>query len=250
MARQFEDVAQIQEILARGAFDELKGALENEFFEAKSPPWNLGSESGKFDMAKDISSFANAHGGIIVLGASTFKSDTYQRMEIDKIRRLPQSLTPSEQYWHIVGDWIYPPPSGVDFRWHPDPANPTVGLISVLVPNYDEESRPFLVARYLPEEGDRIKSVFGLFQRLGPTTKPTPLYELHTFLREGRRLDEIHRKLDTIIATALTRALAVELADEIHRKLDTIIARTEGAATGNRQKWIGRLLTKIRLLSD
>jgi len=185
MAREFENVAQIQEILTRGAFDELNGALENEFFEAKSEPWDLRSERGKFDLAKDVSSLANGHGGIILLGASTLPSPTYQRREIVEISRLPQARTPNEQYWQIVSEWIYPTPFGIDFRWHADPANSTVGLISVTVPNYDDELRPFLVARYLPEEGDRIKSVFGLIQRLGPTTKPTPLHELYTFLREG-----------------------------------------------------------------
>lgn len=225
MAREFKSVAQIQEILERGAFDELKGALENEFFEAKSEPWDLGSPRGKFDLAKDISSLANGHGGIILVGASTFQSPTYQRREIAEIRRLSQVLTPNEQYWNIAAEWIYPTPFGVDFRWHPGAADSTQGLISVSVPNYGEELRPFLVARYLPEEGNRITSVFGLFQRLGPTTKPTPLHELHTFLREGRRLDAIHQKLDTIIA------------------------RTESAAE-DRQTWVGNILKKIRLIGD
>jgi hypothetical protein len=43
-------------------------------------------------------------------------------------------------------------------------------------------------------------------------------------LREGRRLDAIHQKLDTIIA------------------------RTEADATGNRQTWMRKILTKIRLV--
>jgi hypothetical protein len=189
-------------------------------------PWDLDSERGKFDLAKDVSSFANAHGGIIVLGVSTLPSPTYQRREVVEIHRLPQSRTPNEQYWHIVGEWIYPAPFGVDFRWHPDPANSTVGLISALVPNYDEELRPFLVARYLPEIGERITSVFGLLQRLGPTTKPTPLHELHRFLREGRRLDAIHQKLDTIIA------------------------KIEVGAAPESKKWIRNILKKIGLLSD
>jgi hypothetical protein len=226
MAREFENAAQIQEILTRGAFDELHGALENEFFEVKSEPWDLGSERGKFDLAKDVSSLANGHGGIILLGASTLPSPTYQRREIVKIPRLPQSHTPNEQYWHIVGEWIYPPPIGIDIHWHPEPNDPTRGMISVYVPDYREELRPFLVAHYLPEEGDRITWVFGLFQRLGPTTNPTPLYELHTFLREGRRLDAIHQKLDTIIT------------------------KIEVGAAPESKKWIRNILTKIGLLSD
>ncbi len=227
MAREFESVGEIQGILARGAFDELKGMLENEIFEAKSEPWDLNSERGKFDLATDISSMANMRGGVIVFGASTKPSDTHQSREIDQIPRLPESLAPSDdRYWHIVGDWIYPPPFGISFRWHPDPEDPARGMISVYVPNYGEELRPFLVAHYLSERGQRISSVVGLSQRLGSTTKHTPIQDLHAFVREGRRLDAIHQKLDTIIA------------------------RTEGAAAANRQSWMRRIFGKIRLHRD
>ncbi|HMD10272.1 MAG TPA: hypothetical protein VKH63_22250, partial [Candidatus Acidoferrum sp.] len=156
-------------ILTRGAFDELKGALENEIFEAKTQPWDLSSERGRFDFAKDVSSLANANGGIILLGASTSPSPTYQRREIVEIPRLSQSHTPNEQYWHIVGEWIYPTPSGINIQWHPDPGNSTLGLISIQVPKYDDELRPFFLTCYLPEEGDRIKQVFP-----GRSPHPTP----------------------------------------------------------------------------
>ena len=90
MAREFETVAEIQDILTRGAFDELTGALENEFFEAKSEPWDLSSERGKFDLAKDVSSLANGRGGLILVGASTFQSPTYQRRESTKYGDFPK----------------------------------------------------------------------------------------------------------------------------------------------------------------
>jgi hypothetical protein len=227
VAREFENLEEIQEILSSGRFEELKGALENEFFEAKSEPWDSNSERGKFNLATDISSMASMRGGIIVFGASTKDSDTHQSREIDQIPRLPESLAPSDdRYWQIVGDWIYPPPFGISFRWHPDPKDPTRGMISVYVPNYGEESRPFLVAHYLPEKGKRISSVVGLSQRLGSTTKHTPIQDLHAFVREGRRLDEIHRKLDTIIA------------------------RTEIGDAPESKRWIIRMLNWIRSLSD
>ena len=65
MAREFENLEEIQGILSSGSFEELQGTLENEFFEAKAEPWDLNSERGKLDLAKDVSSLANWRGGII-----------------------------------------------------------------------------------------------------------------------------------------------------------------------------------------
>ncbi len=245
MAREFESVAEIQEILARGAFDELTGALENEIFEAKADPWDLDSERGKFDLAKDISSLANVRGGIIVVGATPFESPTKQRREVKGIRRLPASFTPSDRYWDIVAHWIYKPPIGVNFRWHPDPSDPSIGLISVYVPDYGGELRPFLVAHYLPEKGNRISSVIGLFERLGSTTKPTPIEDLHAFIKEGRRLDEIHQKLNNLLDTRERQRL-----DEIHQKLDTLIEKFAGQTVLESKPWIKRIFTKIRSRAD
>jgi hypothetical protein len=85
VAREFQNLEEIRQILATGRFEELKGALENEFFDAKSEPWDLNSERGKLDLAKDVSSLANLHGGIIVVGAVTAPAETYQANEIQEI---------------------------------------------------------------------------------------------------------------------------------------------------------------------
>jgi hypothetical protein len=226
MAREFESVAEIQGILARGAFDELKGSLENEFFDAKSDPWDLNLERGKLDLAKDVSSFANWHGGIIVVGASSAPAATYQRNEIQEIRPLPSMLTPTDRYSHVIREWVYPVPEGIDFRWYPVANDPGRGIIGVHIPSQNDELRPFLVAHYLSEAGRRIDAVFGLVQRLGATTKTETVRELHTLLKEGRRLDEIHQKLDTIIE------------------------QTERPPTASQQSWMQRFFTRIWSQSD
>ena len=79
---------------------------------------------------------------------------------------------------------------------------------------------------YIGEAGKRIDAIVGLVQRLAATTKTTPVEELHTFLREGRRLDEIHQKLDTIIA------------------------KIEVGAVSESKKWVRIILRKIWSLSD
>jgi hypothetical protein len=226
VAREFQTPEEIRDILETGRFEEFKGALENEFFDAKSEPWDLDSERGKLDLAKDISSLANWRGGIIVIGATTAPAATYQRNEVQEIRPLPVSFTPTDRYQHIVAEWVYPAPDGIEFRWYSAPADSSRGLIGVHVPNQNDELRPFLVAHYLGESGRRIDAVVGLVQRLGATTRTTPVQELHTFLREGRRLDEIHQKLDAIIS------------------------KVEAGASPESNRWIQKVLRKIWLASD
>jgi hypothetical protein len=106
VAREFQNLEEIRQILATGRFEELKGALENEFFDAKSEPWDLNSERGKLDLAKDVSSLANLHGGIIVVGAVTAPAETYQANEIQEIHPLPLFLAPTDRYSHVVEEWI------------------------------------------------------------------------------------------------------------------------------------------------
>ena len=166
----------------RGGFEDLVGALENEFFEAKSEPWDLETERGQLSMAKDISSLANLRGGVIVIGAIAHEAETYQRNEVQEIHPLPISLTPSDRYQHLLQEWVYPVPQ-VEFRWHEDPADPARGIIGVYVHDQSPELKPFFVAHYLGEAGKRIDIVFGLFQRLGATVPPTSIEDLHLLLK-------------------------------------------------------------------
>jgi hypothetical protein len=131
-------------------------------------------------------------------------------------------LTPTDRYSHVIREWVYPVPEGIEFKWHPVATDSSRGLIGVYVPNQSDELRPFLVAHHLSEAGKRIDVVFGLVQRLGATTKTETVGDLHTLLKEVRRLDAIHQKLDTIIA------------------------RTEGAVAASRQSWMRRIFTKTR----
>jgi len=200
MPREFLSPDEIRDLLTEGRFDDLIGKLENEFFDAKAEPWDLDTESGKLDLAKDISSLANWRGGVIVVGATSREAPPFQRNEVRDVRGLPRRLAPTDRYSHLIREWIYPVPEGVAFRWHPNPRDTDRGVIGVDVPDQREELKPFLVAHYLSESGKKIDAIFGMVQRLGATTKTETVAEIHTLLREGRRLDAIHQKLDTIIA--------------------------------------------------
>jgi hypothetical protein len=231
---EFEKPDEILQILSSGSFDELNGALENEFFEAKQLPWDLEKLPERLSLAKDISSFANGSGGIIVVGLVPGPADTYERNEVKEIRPLPTSLRPNDdRYQHIIQEFVYPE-IYFQVRWHPVQGDPEHGLLSINVPSQDEALRPFLVTRYIDERGKTVASLFALHQRLGATTKPTPVHEFHTLLREGRRLDGVYERLDAI------------RPDEIHQKLDAIIASSEREAVSEIKRWMQRTLQKIR----
>jgi hypothetical protein len=211
MAKYFESVDEIERILSRGNLEDLVGALENEFFEAKGEPWQLEIELEKFKFAKAVTAMANSRGGIILVGVAARGSQTHRRDEVlEQQRYLPESMTPDDRYMHILADWVHPLPEGIDVKWYNDSKNPTRGIIGVHIPNQNDELRPFFVKRYFEEAGKRLGAAVCLVQRFGATTKETPVYELHMLLREGRRVDLIHQKLDAIIAKIEAGASPIE----------------------------------------
>ena len=58
--------AQLREIVQSGDFESLLGEIESAEFECKAQPYALETDSGKRELAKDISSFANAIGGYVI----------------------------------------------------------------------------------------------------------------------------------------------------------------------------------------
>ncbi len=101
---------------------------------------------------------------------------------------------------HVLKDWLYPVPEGIDPRWYGYAKDSSRGIFSIHIPNQADDLRPFLVKQYFEGENKRLETTVCLVQRLGAHTKDTQIQELHTLLREGRRSNLIHQKLDAIIA--------------------------------------------------
>ena len=62
----------IKTILDTHAYDSLIGLEEATWLEAKGRnPYDFTTPAGRFELAKDVSAFANAEGGILIVGLAT-----------------------------------------------------------------------------------------------------------------------------------------------------------------------------------
>lgn len=75
---------------------------------------------------------ANWRGGVILVGIAAIGSLTHRRDEVLANQRyLPESLTPDDRYMHILGEWVYTVPEGIDIKWYTyakDPSREIRGL--------------------------------------------------------------------------------------------------------------------------
>ena len=129
-----------RELLRLGAAAALVGLPESSWLEAKTV-YPLETQDQKLEFAKDVTAFANAAGGLIVIGASTEKvrgGDVIKAIRAFELRRMdPRRLRA------ILGAWVFPPLEGVEIERVPLHGDRGVGY--VWVPPQPEQLKPFLL---------------------------------------------------------------------------------------------------------
>ncbi|MBI5475076.1 MAG: hypothetical protein HY961_22255 [Ignavibacteriae bacterium] len=203
--------------LASGEFDFLIGLVEDEHFDAKSGKYDLIGESGKLELAKDVSSFANRSGGIIVIGAKTTDDPAFYGRRIDSVSLFPFNLINPTDYHNIIKDWIYPRPENVDVDWIPSKDESDKGLVYIFVPDQPENLRPFLLKKDVdPSTNRRRKEIlFGYAERVSHSSDPVTVEAFHLMVRHGR---ENRWKEDIGSRLAAIEARLSESPEEKERK--------------------------------
>jgi len=190
---------QLEAIIAAGNFDALIGQVEGLEFDCKDQPYQLHADSGKRELAKDVSAFANAAGGFIFLGIKTKTSTSHFGDEVEEIHAFAQSLVNTTQYVDVIAAWVYPDIVGVEVRWVPTASDGTKGVVVINVPQRAANG-PFLITKTL--DGTKVaETVFGYASRKGDRNPPLGVKELQGYLRSGIHYQEkLEERMDAIEA--------------------------------------------------
>jgi len=183
-------------ILASGEFHQFVGVPEGLEVEFKSEPYRLEQDSQRFELAKDVSAFANASGGVIVIGAQTERDDEVSVDVVKKLRLLAQKAVNDQQYEAIVGDRVYPRLRELHVRYYASAGDGKRGLVAIDVPPQEDVDRYFLIQRPFVEDAYRTPGwLVGLAVRsIGRVEEPR-IGEIHTLINRGlvvgRQLNDV-----------------------------------------------------------
>ena len=207
------------------------GLKEDEWFDAKgATPYDLNSPQGRMELAKDVSSFANAGGGYIVCGLSTTSVPEEQTDQVDALALIPQISFNASGIQGVLKEYLYPKISYLQVKWVEDADSSGLGVGAIFVPSQSSDNRFVLMKQVLDGDTALPQTVFGLAVRRGGSSKsihrrPTTPDLSRRTKRFGRTPYAVEAKLDSLIRnqTSDRSPIAVDLEGEAQRRLERIL---------------------------
>lgn len=223
-------INEIMEILGARSFQSLVGRGENEIFDAKLIlPTDYSDPNDRIELAKDVSSFANAEGGYIITGLRTTSSKEEKRDFVTDLALLKESDFVEGAIVDVVRSAVEPKISGLDVDWIPSKNDSSLGLGYIYIPPQEEDRKYFLMKSVIVE-GEVLKPIaFGLARRRGSDSIPLDIRELYEAVNRGKRpnsirLEEIGNKVSAIWGTISTMGKTEQDEEDRQKKLAGYIA--------------------------
>lgn len=199
-----DKISSILNILKSRDFSELIGIEEDLYFETKEKPYDLTTANGRYELAKDVSSFANSDGGILIIGLIHVQVMDKKTERVGGIKLLEKKDFDLEKYRGVIVEYIYPPIVGIEIVWINDLKNTEKGIAYIYVPKQDQNKKHFLIINLI--EGNEIVKgiVFGIAQRIESNNDPLSKAKLHKKIQVGMsttsdKLSKIEEKIDYLI---------------------------------------------------
>ncbi len=170
----------VLDLLRAGRVDVLLGQPENEWLDFKRQGYAR-TDHGRFELAKDVAAFANAGGGLLVLGLASVKSG---------LAEVASAVTPcasgsvnAQSYRGVLSRRLHPPLERLSIFSLPQSRGGDVWVIDV--PPQPEESKPFLVHGAVL--GGKVSDAFySMVVRRADDCIPTDPQAVHALMAAGR----------------------------------------------------------------
>lgn len=198
------ELEKIQSIINSQDLINLVGLKESLWLEAKNGrAYDLNSAIGRYELAKDVSSFANASGGALIIGLNTEPLIEENTDEIKQLDLMPESDFSSSQYAGVINEYLHPKIQNLVLGWIAN-KNDTRGVGYIFVPLQDENKKYFLIKNVIEKDNKVREIVFGIAQRIGTSNTPLTIDQLHRQVQRGKspmaeRLTRIEDKIDILM---------------------------------------------------
>lgn len=168
------------DLLRGGRADVLLGQTEYAWMDFKREGYKK-TDHDKFELAKDVAAFANADGGVLVLGIATVKSGAIETASA--VLPCPPGSVSAKSYKATLMRRLHPPPEGIEIFAVPQGSGGDVWVVAV--PPQPEEFKPFLVHGAVID--DTINDAyFSVVVRRGDDNLPTDPQAVHALMAAGR----------------------------------------------------------------
>lgn len=188
----------VSKIIKEKDFSKLIGLKENMWLEAKGrEPYQLDLPGGRYELAKDISAFANAEGGHIVIGLSHKRLEGEMTEEISGLELISEAEFNVRKYSGLIKDYVYPQIDDITIVWQESNNEKGKGIGHVFIPPQKETKKYFLVTKGIIVDGEELKdNVVGLVKRRGSLNIPISGREIYNLMQRGK--SEIAQRLSGI----------------------------------------------------
>jgi predicted HTH transcriptional regulator len=224
---------EIDQIVNARSLNDLVGRAEDVQFEAKGQHYDLLTEHGRFELAKDVTAFANTTGGHLLIGLVTERPENTQLDVVSRIDLIAPEIFNEQTILGCVRTYVFPRVVGITAEFIaavPD----TAGIIVIRVPPQPEDAKPFLVLRVVEGGGLLSQALFGLYERVADANQPMEGRRFQEALRKGldsaaQRMTRIEDKLDMLLENAREPAPRPVAADHdlMDRRIRSAIEEAE-----------------------
>lgn len=180
------DSTAIEALVLAGSAVVLVGQHEHQGFDAKGAGYDLSSDRGRFELAKDVAAFANGgRDGTIVCGLRVRKRAG--RDLVMEARPIGLSGFREIDWIRTIRNRVIPAPEGVRVQVRRmSNGSESYGYIVLSIPAQPEDLKPFLVKCGVREDGKVVETDITVPVRIGEDTEYSDAAGLHGLLTAGR----------------------------------------------------------------